>query len=357
MNYPLDMTTLLATFATAFSQTHRALEITQAPGNGFAPDLLLPLHLQSQESLSEPGHQVITAHSPDASIELKHLVGKPLGISILNPDGTRRPICGIVNRVRPKQSDGGFAQYEIELVPAIDLLKHSRNSRTFQQKSVPDIVKTLLNDLRTNHASSGACFEIRDELTKTYPPRDYTLQYRETSFAFITRLLREEGISYRIEHEIADDMPIHRIVFFDDAWDLPETEYDSGNIRFHRNDATEATNSLDFWESERSIQSSAVSHTSWNYQSAATDQASESTWVTNGESAANLEDYDAQTHHYGKDTTLSDYAANRQKSYDLKTKTFFAQGNITHLSLGDTFTLKDHPVHDQDAREQRQFVV
>ena len=64
MNLPFDMTTLLAAFATAFSQANRALELTQAPGNGFAPDLLLPLHLQSQESLSEPGHQIITALSP-----------------------------------------------------------------------------------------------------------------------------------------------------------------------------------------------------------------------------------------------------------------------------------------------------
>ena len=93
-------------------------------------------HQQSRE----PGQHVITALSPDALIELKHLIGKPLGISILHPDGSRRPVCGIVSRVRAKPRDGGFAQYEIELVPAFDLLKHTRNSHTFQTKSVPDIV-------------------------------------------------------------------------------------------------------------------------------------------------------------------------------------------------------------------------
>ena len=357
MNLPLDPSTLLSAFASAFNQEHRALKLTQAPGSGFADDLLLPLYLKSHEALSEPGQHTIIVLSADASIEVKHLVGKPLGISILNPDDSYRPLCGIVSRVRPQQSDGGFAQYEMDIAPALDLLKHSRNSRTFQAKSVPEIVKILLNDLRANHPASGECFEIRDELTKTYPTRDYTLQYRETTFAFITRLLREDGISYRIEHEILNDMPVHRMVLFDDAWDLAETEYDNGEIRFHRTDATEDTNSLDFWESERSIQSASVAHTSWNYQSAATDSANETSWIEAGESAPALEDYDSQTHHYGGETNLTDYAARRQQAHDLKTKTFFAAGNITHLNLGDAFTLSGHPVHDQDARDQRQFVI
>ena len=60
---------------------------------------------------------------------------------------------------------------------------------------------------------------------------------------------------------------------------------------FYRNASIERTNSLDLWENQRKIQSASVTHTSWDYRRAATDAASESSWIDNGESAPQLEDY------------------------------------------------------------------
>ena len=134
-------------------------------------------------------------------------------------------------------------------------------------------------------------------------------------------------------------------------------EQDHGEIRYHRTDATEETDGLDLWDSERSTQPSHTTLASWNYQPAAIDQASEMTWINNGEAAPQLEDYDPQTSFYGDETELREHTKLRQQAHDLKTKSFSAAGTPRHLFPGANFTLSGHPVHDQEIKEQRQFVV
>ena len=315
------------------------------------------MRLTGKEAISEPFKYQLELLSHDASIPLKYLQGQAVAVSILQADGSYKPACcGIVNKVGSKGSCGGFAKYVLEIIPALDLLKHTNNSRIFNDKTVPEILTLLLQELCERHPSSRASLIVVNQLTKEYPRRRYIAQYRESTFAFFTRLAREEGISYR--HAFTDsETPSHKIIFFDDCFSLEMTTVDDGKVRFHRAEATENSNTLDLWESERSTQPARTTLNSWVYQSSHIDHSSEATWIDVGDTAPQLENYDPQTSHYGDETELSDYTKLRQQAHDLKTKTFFAAGNVPHLNSGDGFTLTQHPVHDQDPVAHRQFIV
>jgi type VI secretion system secreted protein VgrG len=79
--------------------------------------------------------------------------------------------------------------YTLQIVPAFWALTRSTQSRIFQQKSVPDILKNVLAGLTT-------AWEIQG----TFEPRDYCVQYRESDFDFASRLMEEEGIFYYFRH-------------------------------------------------------------------------------------------------------------------------------------------------------------
>ena len=96
---------------------------------------------------------------------------------------------GIVNRVGQGARDDTFISYRLEVVPPIWLLTRRVQSRIFQHQSVPDILKKVL-----------AGFKVAYQIQGTFEPRDFCVQYRESDFAFASRLMEEEGIFYFFRH-------------------------------------------------------------------------------------------------------------------------------------------------------------
>jgi type VI secretion system secreted protein VgrG len=77
----------------------------------------------------------------------------------------------------------------MEIVPQLWVLTKRAQSRIFQQISVPDILKKVLNGL-----------DVAYEIQGTFHPRDFCVQYRETDFNFASRLMEEEGMFYFFKH-------------------------------------------------------------------------------------------------------------------------------------------------------------
>ena len=90
-------------------------------------------------------------------------------------------------------AEGGNASFKAELVPWTWLLTRTANCRIFQKLTVPAIVEKLFKD----HGFK----DFTNRLTQQYPERDYVVQYRETDFNFVSRLLEDAGIWYFFEHE------------------------------------------------------------------------------------------------------------------------------------------------------------
>ncbi len=102
---------------------------------------------------------------------------------------------GIISRFEQATSGLRFTTYNITLVPKIWYLMHRHNCRIFQKMSVRDIVQKILNELGVPGD------EYRFVLKNDPPKREYCVQYRESEFDFISRLLEEEGIFYFFEHK------------------------------------------------------------------------------------------------------------------------------------------------------------
>ena len=171
-----------------FSQEGRLLRIKTGLPEG---DLLLG-GFSGREAISQPFLFECDLLSEDSAVDPKAVLEKPVTIEIALPDGDSRFINGVCRRFMQQHRRDPLTSYRAEVVPKLWFLSLSRDSRIFQEKSVLDIVETILAE------NNVADFDIK--CTKQYPKREYCVQYDESDLDFISRLLEEEGIFYFFEH-------------------------------------------------------------------------------------------------------------------------------------------------------------
>ncbi|UTH73761.1 type VI secretion system Vgr family protein [Chromobacterium sp. IIBBL 290-4] len=353
----MDLNALLASFASAFGQDRRVLTLQLGTGQ-IAAEQLLPLSLQAEEGISQPYRYTLTCLSPDTHIELKSLLGQPARIGIEDASGGESIRCGVVSEARLADADGGFARYELTIEPPFALLRHRRTSRVFQDLTVPDIVQQIL----TEHQQANPAFaRVQTLAIQVQPaqPRSYTLQYRESDYDFIVRLLHEEGYAWRFVHQ-DEDGPQVQLTVFDDAHSLPAASL--ARVRFHRSDATEEEDGLTGWQATRQIVPSSVALASYDYKPVYTQQIQDGSHIEQGQTGqalqSSLTQYDAPGLYYaGDEEQLGRYAELRQQANDLQAKQFSGSGSVRGLQPGEWFQLDDHPAHESDSPQNREFVV
>ncbi|MFC5359352.1 type VI secretion system Vgr family protein [Azospirillum himalayense] len=178
--------------AKRFSQDGQYLSITTPLG----ADALALRTIVGEERLSSLFIYRVTMISSDEDIAFDRVVGKAVTVAItLGDQETVRYINAIVGRIELTHVDdrGQVAHYEAELHPWLWMLTHSGDCRIFQEKTVPEIVEEVCK---------GAGYtDLKKSLTGTYAKREYCVQYRETDYNFVARLLEEEGIFYYFAHE------------------------------------------------------------------------------------------------------------------------------------------------------------
>ncbi|MFK7089435.1 type VI secretion system Vgr family protein [Chromobacterium violaceum] len=354
----MDITALLASFASAFSQDNRHITLAIA-SDAAGPEQLLPQTLDGEEGVSRAYRFQLDCLSPDGQIELKSLLGHPARIGLMNAEGGEDVRCGVISQARLLGSDGGFSRYGITVEPPFALLRHRRTSRVFQDMTVPDIIKQIISEHQAANPAFARVQTLDIKVDAAQPSRSYCLQYKESDFDFIVRLMHEEGFGWRFEH-VDGDSPQVRLVVFDDAFSLPAASVPS--VRFHRADATEEQDGLTDWQAARQIVAGGVALASYDYQPTSTNHSSDTSQVDQGQAGqalqSSLTHYDAPGLYYASDADqLSRYAQLRQQAHDLQAKTFTGSGAVRGLQAGAWFRLDEHPAHQDDSTEQREFVV
>jgi type VI secretion system secreted protein VgrG len=149
--------------------------------------------------------------SERSDIAFDQLAGTNATVAVGSSDGTQRFFNGIITGFAPGRMSEkeGFSEYVATLRPAAWLLTQCADCRVFQDMSVPDIVKEVLG--AAGGKGIGRAIASRQELSGSYPQREFCLQYNETDMAFIERLCEEEGIFYFFEHKNGQ----HTLVFAD----------------------------------------------------------------------------------------------------------------------------------------------
>jgi type VI secretion system secreted protein VgrG len=188
-------------------------------------DVLLLEAFAGEEGISTPFRYVLDLLSQDGAVSADDILRTPVVLRVMLSDGSERVLHGLVSRFAQLGRVEELTAYRAEVVPWVWFLSLSSDCRIFQNLSVLEIVKQIFDDLGYSD------YEIK--CVKSYPKREYCVQYRESHLDFVSRLLEEEGIFYFFQHSddkhvlvLADDnsafkpcaQPAARMASTSDAW-------------------------------------------------------------------------------------------------------------------------------------------
>lgn len=188
----------------AYTQQSYYLSVSSSLGK----DKFLLRAFRGEEALSELFFFELEMESEDASVNISAVMGKPLVVTFLLHGGSKRLVHGLVTRFSVMGASPRFTRYRAEIRPWFWMMTLIADCQIFQNKSVPEIIEEVFKALGFQ--------DYRNGLTRSYDKREYCVQYNETAFNFLSRLMEEEGIFYYFEHA-ADK---HTLVLSDDAGDL-----------------------------------------------------------------------------------------------------------------------------------------
>jgi type VI secretion system secreted protein VgrG len=160
--------------------------------SALGPSALTFASMKGREALGEPFEYVVDLVSSDANLKLSELLGQPMALHLELGEGEPRHFHGIVTSAEYVETGRPGAGYRATLRPWLWLLTQTTNCRIFQNKSVPEIVEQIFRDRGFS--------DFEESLSESYGKSDYVVQYRESDFNFVSRLLEQSGIYYFFRH-------------------------------------------------------------------------------------------------------------------------------------------------------------
>ena len=234
--------------------THAARAIhLESPLGG---DVLLPRVVTGRERLSEPYRYDLNLLSEKPDLNPDKILGKEVSLSYELPSGGRkRYFHGVVTEFSQIGFRHRFHEYQAIVRPWFWLLTRTADCRIFQQKSVPEIFQDV--------CKQWGLTDYKLKLKGSYPKWDYCVQYRETDFNFLSRLLEQEGIYYFFEHGESN----HVMVLADDS-SAHQTEPDYDAVPFYppgTSDSRRERDHLNAWSFTKSVLSGAYATSDFDF--------------------------------------------------------------------------------------------
>ena len=300
-----------------------------------ADDKLLFRSMSAQEEVSRLFEYQIIATSVDGALAADDFLGKPVAVSLQVGDGDPRWFNGMVSSFGVEGGDGRFVSYRITARPWLWLLTRSADLRIFQSQSVPDIVSTIFAEYNGS---------VSLKLSGTFAPRVYCVQYRETDFNFVSRLMEEEGIFYWFAHS-ADK---HELVLADSASAHAEVPGFETVLFRVQQQALDEQAAIHQWHMRHEIQTGKLVLRDYNFETPGTDLKTVPASTSRAHAQAEHEVYDYPGLYTDKPAG-DERAKIRLEEAASRFGRFTGQGNTPGLAVGAKFSLADHPRADQNA--------
>ena len=303
----------------AIAQEHRRIAISTPLGK----DELLLRGFTGAEAISQLFHFDLDLLSENDSIKFQDVVGKNVTLRIYDADGGERHWNGFVSRFSQGSQDRRLTSYRAQMVPWLWFLTRTSDCRIFQNQKAPDIVQKIFKDLGFSD------FKLR--LYGDFAVRDYCVQYRETDFNFVSRLMEEEGICYYFEHQdgkhtliLANDAPAH-----EPCPNQKTARYDvrGGNV-VDEDMVTE-------WEYQEEFRTGKWAQTDYNFETPSTSLAV----TVSGKNPYEIYEYPGQ---YRVRPAGESLAKIRLQEQTTPAVAFQGAGGCRYFSTGYQFTLQDH---------------
>lgn len=309
-----------------YSQTGRLISLSTPLGD----DKLLLTGFTGHEAISRIFSFHLNALSEDTDIDFTQIIGQSVTINLTQADNTTRPFNGIVSHFACTGKDGDMTCYELQVVPKLWTLTRYADCRIYHNKDVAEIVKAVLDERSINYQAS---------LNGTYKKLEYCVQYRETDFNFISRLMEQFGIFYFFEHNDSD----HTMILGDSTSvhsPCPGHDRAGFNLATGGLDAGDVVNA---WSIGQELRSGMHSLSDYNFTTSKTDlKASESTiYSVAGNDSMEIFDYPGL---HGTPSDGRAMAKLRMEEEEAAHKIAHGTGVCRAFVSGYTFDLEDHPL-------------
>ena len=219
-------------------------------------------HLSGREAISRPFEYQLSlygsgASGSDGALDTDSILGQSVTVALItNASGAARYFNGIVTDFAHVGYGERSHEYRAVLRPSLWLLTRRADCRVFQKKSTPDIFADV--------CQQAGSIPHRLALSAKYEPWEYRVQYRESDFDFVSRLLEHEGIFYYFEHSAGK----HELVLTDDVGKLTAVSgYDE--VPYYPPTATQTQRDRDHlasWTIEASFQPAAFASLDYNFE-------------------------------------------------------------------------------------------
>ena len=295
----------------------------------------------AQEQLSRLFQIEAELSSEDGDVDFDKLVGHNVTIRLQTSQTAPRYFNGIVSRLVQVANEGGYSHYRATIVPWLWLLTRTSDCRIWVAKEDPDSGQTVPQIIEAVFKMHGFN-DYKLSLNGTYPKREFCVQYRETDFNFVSRLMEQEGIYYFFTHEngkhtlvLADSISAHK----------PVSGYEEVNFNEVQPDSLKVEVIFD-WIMGKEVQPVATALSDFDFKKPKTLLRS-ATNVPRKHGAAQFEIFDYPGEYLVADDG-DQLAQVRLDELQSQYEVLEGQANARGLAAGCTFKLKKHPRAEQN---------
>ena len=299
----------------------------------FNDDELMFSRLDGYEELGRLFEYRLELLSPKEDLDLDKLLGKDLTVELDLPSGETRYFHGFVTEFSQTGRHGDYVTYAAVVHPWLWFLTRNSDCRIFQEKTVPEIIEEVFED--------RGFTDFKFSLQATYRIWEYCVQYRETDFNFVSRLMEQEGIYYFYEHVDGK----HTIVF-SDAYGAhsPLTGYD--RIPYFPPSQSARDEHIHDWHLSKSVRSGACAVGAFHFIKPGANLLVDAK-IPHNHAHADFEIYDYPGEYYEKSDGKR-YAEVRMEELACDYERVRADTDARGVCPGGLFELTDYPRKDQN---------
>jgi len=300
------------------------------------------------ETLGQPFEFQVEALSEEENIDFDKALGQACTIKLKTYGQKERFFCGILTEAQWVGTgiggQQGYSHYRLVLRPWFSLLAHRANCRIFPKMKVTEIIEQVFKD-----AGFSSETDFKFCTHGTYEEIEYCVQYRETDFAFVSRLMEQYGIYYFFEHQdgqhtmmLADSYASHSKVK-----DLPTVKYNSQTVAYNR-----AEQHIHSWISDRRFCTGKVELRDYDYLQPNVLKAMKD--VKENYPRSTFEVYDYPGKYDKQKQKMGDlFAQVRLEAEQALDRRRIANGDAPSLFAGGIVTLEKHPT----SKENDEYLV
>ena len=336
--------------------------------------------IDGQHGLNQGVSIELICLATSAVIPLKQFIGSQVAIDQVTDHGQLFRSTGVITEAAQGQSDGALTLYKLKLEDATSLWHKRRNSRVFMNKSVVQVIETLFKEWQDKSPLFASSLSLdKSGLKKDYDIRPFIMQSNESDYAFLSRLMRSEGINWLIDEaqlivpSSATQIQPQKLRLVDDNSEYKALE--RRKIRFHRSSATEQQDSITSFIGQRSLQPTAVHVQRWQADVLEQEEGAgsvqskhqhsqnqnnailglEQAWHISPAWIQDLNGEDQAT--ASNNNQIEKINQNLSHYYDAQSKQFVANSTVRDAQVGYWFELNEHPEIDQHSGSDKEFLI